>query len=376
MKAAVKICTLGLLMSIAALAMATTVQVGECEPHLQSYSTISQAVSAVPPGSTILICPGTYPEQITITQSLTLKGVQSGNAANPTITVPPGGLTQSVVLNNGATMFYQLLAEASATDQINIEDIAINGSGNHVGSNAGWLSGICYRVASGRISNNAIFNQKGNGYGWGVFLETNGPPSMSTVSVTANDVYDFDAEGIRSNANSTPPSLTVAIKNNSIVIDKSPTLYASAAAIDIDGVGVISGNTVLSNASSGIGITFLSSLRVSNNAIENLPGAMWELGNSNVIDGNRISTTGTGITLSGDGNDVENNIIAGVVGGTAISFNCTGTSNTVIHNTINNASSGSLDDPGGNVIAPNTFSNVTTVANSPCEIDASPLNGH
>jgi Periplasmic copper-binding protein (NosD) len=366
MKAAVKISTLGFLMSIAALAMGKTVQVGECEPHLQSYSTISQAVSAVSPGSTILICPGTYPEQVTITQSLTLKGVQTGNAANPTITVPPGGLTQSVVLNNGATMFYQLLAQGSATDQVNIEDIAINGSGNHVGSNAGWLSGICYRAASGTISHTAIFNQKGNGYGWGVFLETNGPPSMSTVSVTANDIYDFDDEGIRSNANSTPPSLTVAIKNNAIVIDKSPTLYASAAAIDIDGVGVISGNTLL-GSSSGIGIAFGSSLSVSNNAIENFLIAIWELGASNVIDDNRVSTTEAGIILSGDGNDVENNFVAGARGGSAISFNCTGTSNTVIHNTINNALWGSSSDPGGNVVTPNAFSNVTTVIAPPCE---------
>jgi len=48
--------TLGLaslVMLIASQAIAKTVPVGTCLPHLQSYSTISQAVSSVLPGSTI-----------------------------------------------------------------------------------------------------------------------------------------------------------------------------------------------------------------------------------------------------------------------------------------------------------------------------------
>jgi hypothetical protein len=365
MKTASKITSLSCLMLITAAAMAKTVQVGGCKPNMQSYPTISQAVNGVPAGSTILICPGTYPEQVTITQSLTLRGVQAENAANPTITVPSGGLTQSVVLNNGVTMFYQVLALGSAMDQINIEDIAINGSGNQVVPNA-WLSGICYRVASGRINHTAIFNQIGNGNGWGVFLETNGPPSMSTVSIAANSIYNFDAGGIRSNANSTPPSLTVDIWRNSIVIDNSPTLYFSAAAISIDGVGQISGNTLLDSASSGVGIEPLSGLTVSNNTIENFLISIWANGTSNVIRGNRVSTTQAGIILSGNGNDVEYNFLARVTGGSAISFNCTGTSNTVTHNTINNAQWGVSSDPGGNIVSPNTFSNVTFVIASPC----------
>jgi len=48
--------TLGLaslVMLIASQAIAKTVPVGTCLPHLQSYSTISQAVSSVLPGSSI-----------------------------------------------------------------------------------------------------------------------------------------------------------------------------------------------------------------------------------------------------------------------------------------------------------------------------------
>jgi hypothetical protein len=77
-----------------------------------------------------------------ISQPLTLRGVTSGNSANPTITVPSGGLTQSVtLLSNGVTMYFQVMAQGSGADQINIEDVAVNGNGNLVG-HKGWLSGF------------------------------------------------------------------------------------------------------------------------------------------------------------------------------------------------------------------------------------------
>ena len=85
---------------IAPAGIAKTVQVGTCLPRLQTYATISQAVIAVAPSSTIFVCPGNYPEQVAITQPLTLRGVQSGNTANPTIIAPSGGLTKSVATPN------------------------------------------------------------------------------------------------------------------------------------------------------------------------------------------------------------------------------------------------------------------------------------
>jgi len=71
---------------------AQTVAVGNCRPRLVSYSTISAAVAAVTPNSTVKVCPGTYPEQVTITQPLTLKGLNDGTSARAIITVPRGGL--------------------------------------------------------------------------------------------------------------------------------------------------------------------------------------------------------------------------------------------------------------------------------------------
>jgi pectin methylesterase-like acyl-CoA thioesterase len=77
-----------LLVIVVPAALASTVVVGTCLQNYQIYSTISQAVSSVPSGSTVLVCPGVYAEQVTVTQPLTLRGVNSANTANPTIIVP------------------------------------------------------------------------------------------------------------------------------------------------------------------------------------------------------------------------------------------------------------------------------------------------
>ena len=189
---------------------------------------------------------------------------------------------------------------------------------------------------------------------------------MSTVSITNNSIHDFDDEGIRSNANSTPPLLTVHIRHNSVTISNSPTLYASAAAIDIDGVGDISANGLL-GPSMGIGIPVLSNLTISKNTIEGFGIGIWPIGDSNAIRFNTISTiNGSGIILSGNSNRVTHNKLLNMDGGSAISFNCTGTSNTVMHNTINDSLYGVASDPGGNVVLSNWFVNVTTILAPKC----------
>src|SRR5262245_48875904 len=74
--------------------MAATVQVGTCK-SLPTYPTIQQAINSVPIGSTIYICPGDYPEQLSITKKINLKGVTqttAGVVSIPTIKSPAGGL--------------------------------------------------------------------------------------------------------------------------------------------------------------------------------------------------------------------------------------------------------------------------------------------
>src|SRR5271165_4314468 len=73
-------------------ARASTLIVGKCKTGIQ-FTTISAAVASAPAtGAVIEVCPGTYPEQVTISKSLTLKGIASGNSSAAIITSPNGGL--------------------------------------------------------------------------------------------------------------------------------------------------------------------------------------------------------------------------------------------------------------------------------------------
>ena len=61
------------------------VAVGTCRPNLVHFDNLDDAVHGVPAGETILVCPGTYAEQVSINTSLTLRGVQDGNSGLPII---------------------------------------------------------------------------------------------------------------------------------------------------------------------------------------------------------------------------------------------------------------------------------------------------
>src|ERR1039457_2358627 len=77
------------LVALSGQAFSSTVAVGNCTKFVQ-FATIQLAVNAVPSGSTVKVCPGIYPEQVTIAnKNLTLIGV--GPTAS-TVVVPAGGL--------------------------------------------------------------------------------------------------------------------------------------------------------------------------------------------------------------------------------------------------------------------------------------------
>jgi hypothetical protein len=262
-------------------------------------------------------------------------------------------------------MFFQVLAENTDSAEVNIGNLAVDGSNNGV-TGTSWLSAIFYRNSSGSIKRVATFNQSGNGYGFGIFLEPF-TPSLKTVSITQSSIRDYDAEGIRSNANSNPPSLTVSIKGNS-VSPMVPTTQ-SAAGIDIDGVGTIYGNRLISRqTSAGIGVAGLSGMTVSNNTILGFGIGIWEIGDAVTITSNKISLATAGIVLNGKGNIVQHNsIFNSINGGAAIQLGCSATThNTITHNVINDGFYGIINDNGTNVIIPNSFSNVVQLVSPPC----------
>jgi hypothetical protein len=352
-------------------ATASTVVVGTCLPNLKAYSTISQAVSAVSPGSTVLVCPGNYPEQVTISQPLTLRGVQSENSANPVVVVPQAGLTQSVSSPiNGIPIFFQICVNGTESSLVKISNIGVNGENNGVPQGAG-LAGIYYVNSSGVINKVAVYRQVASRAGYGILLDSSTSSSKS-ITVANSSVHDYDAEGIRTNSGPLPSPLTVNIHSNSVISSESLSGTAVSGGIDIDAVGKISGNSVLTGSqplgtSSGVGIAVASNMTVTFNTVAGYTIGIWEIGDSNIIKDNRISLAEGGITLSGHNNIVQYNSIVDILhGGDAIGFNCTGTSNVVTHNNINDSYWGIISDHGNNVITPNSFSNVTRIVSPPC----------
>lgn len=349
---------------------AKTVVVGACLPNVQTFSTISQAVASVVSGSTILVCPGTYPEQVVVTHPLRLQGVQSGNSANPIITVPSGGLTKSVVApTNGVTMFFQILVQGTESGLVQISNIAVDGKNSHNQLLAGWISGIYYQNSSGTVRNVAVHGQKGNGFGFGIFLEGTTAPAK-TIGVLNSSVHDFDAEGIRSNG-SPAPSLTLNIQSNSVISSNALTGKAVSGGIDLQGAqGSISNNRVISHpaapgVSAGAGIVFSSDTLVSGNTVVSWTLGLIGLSSSNTVRSNMLSLAGIGIVMAGDNNVVQNNSVLNMGAGAGISFNCTGTSNIVTNNLINDSAVGIENHPG-NTVTPNTFSNVAITISPPC----------
>ncbi len=101
------------LSTISFLRADNTYVVGTCKPRLTSFVSISAAVGSVPAGSTILVCPGTYAEQVTIAKPLTLQGIASANQDLATIAIPSSGAVGNATSIFGQAVAAQVLVQAA-----------------------------------------------------------------------------------------------------------------------------------------------------------------------------------------------------------------------------------------------------------------------
>jgi hypothetical protein len=352
-----KLYTVLIALFVAPGAIAKTVQVGGCLPALQTFPTISDAASGVASGSTILVCPGTYPEQVVITQPLTLRGVQSANAGKSVITSPPGGLKKSVLAGGGVQIYYQLLAQGTTSSPINISNIAIDGANNAVPAPSAVV-GVYYQNSSGTLRNVAIYNQMGSGAGYGVILENTNATPIS-VSVLGSAIHDFDQGGIQVVGN-----IASTIKSNEINTSTGPS------GIILNAGGIVANNRVNTHVpppgtSSGVGINVISDATITNNTVEGFTVGIWPLGTNNTVNLNKVSLASSAVVVSGSANTIQHNSFLHIFS-EAIHFNCTGTANVVTHNIINDSFWGIIDDDGTNVITPNSYFNVTRLISPPC----------
>jgi hypothetical protein len=334
-------------------AMAANFAVGTCKPRLTSYSDISTAVSSVPPGSTILVCPGVYPEQITIARPLTLQGIASGNQDQVVIAVPATGLNTNVTSIFAEPVAAQVLVQASGP--VNISNITVDGTGGDqaCGTSTVWLAGIFYASrSSGEIDQVRASGQTDEGCGVGIWVE-NGDSWNRFVTIENSSVHDVDGTGIFAGSGSTP-TLTAFVKDNLVSMRSGPT------GIVVTSVnGAIVGNDVsdalagIFDAAPGVGV-------VSNNVINTSFGVLLLLGGT--VQANDISNSSYGVYLNADGAAVQANRITSAAAA-GVELNCHRA--TVSHNTINDAAVGLDQVPGGGR-GSNTFANTGSITTDGC----------
>jgi len=332
--------------------MAANVQVGTCKPKLTSYTTISTAVSSVPAGSNVFVCPGTYAEQVTITQSLNLIGTVAGTANQVLITVPSGGLLANTVSMFGQSVAAQVNVEGAGP--VNITNITVDGAGGDLGciSNT-WVAGIFYgSVSSGTVNRVRASNQMNAACGVGIWAE-NSDTSSQWVSIENSTVYNADSAGIFVGSGFTP-TLSVNVAYSSVNAS-GESLGIVAESVN----GQIRTNDI-SNTAVGV-FDVGPALNVIGNTILASGFGMF-LVNGGTVNNNHISGTNVGVLLGGGGATLTNNSIVSSAG-LAVEMSCFNAS--VSQNFINDAPIG-IDQVPSSGIGANNFANTGTTTTNGC----------
>jgi hypothetical protein len=379
-----------------------TLTVGTCLSATSPYTTISAAVTAAAAGATVNVCPGFYPEQVTISKSLSLVGLLVGSSDNPVIQVPAGGVVVNATrLRDGLPAAAQIFVSKGAT--VNITNITVDGSNSGIKGCTPDLMGILYEFASGTINRVVARNQalttdlNGCQSGEGIVVETISTMSGSAaVSITNSSVHGYQKSGIVADGSNTK----VTAQFN-FVTGQGPTTGAAANGIEfISGAcGAITGNVILNNiyipgntftAATGILIYGAQGVAISANSIGDSqipiglysdstlpnPGNPNGVSDKTIVLANVISNTPfDGIDACSNSNTITANLIVNAqTSGVHLDSTCstagTGKSNTVSGNSINESCAGVLLGSTPNTLSSNVTFNVqnVTLAGDTCTL--------
>jgi parallel beta-helix repeat protein len=355
---------------------ASTLYVGSCGSPTKS--TIQAAVNASSPGDTVLVCPGIYPEQVTINKNLTLLGLVTGTAGQVVITSPAGGVvrnTYDLYRYGDFPVAAQVLVQNAR--QLVLNNITVDGANNGISGCALDIRGIYYQNASGTIENVATRNQvlsavlTGCQSGQGIFVQSGyGSSTPQYVAILNNSVHAFQKNGITVDGS----PLTFLVQKNYIV-GQGPTNGAAENGVQIsDGAtGAVLNNTTIDeiwapdtssdtgDAASGILIYSSANVEIGFNTVGSTqfgivtvsdptyPSPQDPRGVADFTNIHDNSILGTqifdGIDACSNNNTVFNNtVFSSTEAGIHLDSTCgsTGKNNTVTFNTINDACAGIL----------------------------------
>jgi parallel beta-helix repeat protein len=336
--------------------VASTVVVGPatCKSGYTHYSDIQTAVSKVPFNSIIMVCPGFYPQQIIISQPLTLEGVTDGTGSAAVITVPAGGLVPNGTSVSFGAVAVQILVQN--TVGVTIKDLIVDGNGSGCPASFVFpnrITGIGVLnvgtpndgTAAAKIQNVVVRNETacaGDGILADTSFATVTGSEFHDINQTAIDAYN-GAYSITSNSIQRAEAFGIVILNNSAG-------------------SVVSGNNV-SDSFNGI-LTRLTSnaATITNNTVLNSPdvGVWISFSSNQAVTGNVVSNAFYPLFIEGGFDDtVQNNKLSGAILDGIVDEISSG-GNNITKNTVNEGQFGIFADltTGGDTLVPNTFYNV------------------
>ena len=284
-----------LMLAVSAPLQALNYEVGGCKTGSSyvNFTTISAAVIGVPAGSKIQICPGVYPEQVTITQPLTLQGIAANNASRAVITVP---VSASLAPNVGGlfgTFYAQVLVQnVNPAGPVNIIGITVDGAGINLSCDGSeFLAGIFYASGTtGTVNGVTARNNQSSGCGYGVWAENGAAPNQSIV-IENSSVHEG---GIVTLTDQNPPTLAATIKGNFLTSANQTYVEGYFEGITVAGVnGSVTGNVTTGGysgitAGNGVYGGGGGTVTISQNTIADLGNGIFLVNSIGVISSNKI----------------------------------------------------------------------------------------
>ena len=352
------------MLAVSAPLQALNYEVGGCKTGsgYVNFTTISAAVVGVPAGATILVCPGVYPEQVTITQPLTLKGIASGNANRAVITINPNGAVVPNVTIGGQPFYAQVLVQdVSPAGPVNITGITVDGAGANAGCSTLTLAGILYDSSTtGTVNEVTTRNQVNNdGCGWGIVLY-NGSSTNETITVENSSFHGQGAAG--GSGISGGGIWTYAAPSSTLTATVSGNFLSNAVgnAILATTNGGISGNLVTSSPPAACAICVLGPEVVSGNTLaDDAEGFSLTQGSyPTAVESNKLSNVATAFVNFSATTPIKSNTIMNTV--CAIYFGGASSSGPISGNVINDSQYG-FAEWSGPTITGNAFYNIDTI---------------
>src|SRR5579859_318827 len=270
-----------LLFAVAGMAQnpstATVYAVGTCKPTLPSFSTINAALAANPAPSVVQVCPGTYSEQVVITQGVTLQGVSIAGLGQAIVQAPSGGLS-ALATNGSLQPVAPLLWANSAAGPVTVNDITFDGS--TAGSISAIIAGIFLQNSTATINRVGVRNLQVTGpfSDIGVYIE--GGASSPVITVENSSIHDIRSIGIYTETPSGGGSLSATLKGNYV------SAKTSGIFLDSGSAGTVTGNNI-SGGNTGIGTNVNATEAISGNTIMG-SGFSISASDGSTVSGNKI----------------------------------------------------------------------------------------